>query len=127
HEAALPDGTRENEVCPVYRATVATRPEPEPNPDEVHDTEWVPWEKFLAEVDADPTSVSPWCAHQVDQPRARGPAPRTWPVAENQRLPDVAREPMEQRSPGISPRKTGAGERPRPRYAKISHRQGPEG
>ncbi|WP_298182292.1 isopentenyl-diphosphate Delta-isomerase [Saccharomonospora sp.] len=97
YEATMPDGTRENEVCPVYRATVDTRPEPKPNPDEVHDTEWVPWDRFLAEVDADRTSVSPWCALQVEQLRALGPDPLAWPVAENQRLPEVAREPLEKR------------------------------
>ena len=94
YEATM-DGVRENEVCPVYRATVAQRPEPAPNPDEVHDTVWIPWSDFVAEVEADSTSVLPWCALQVEQLKALGPDPLAWPVADDDRLPDAAREPLE--------------------------------
>lgn len=92
YEAVMPDGTRENELCPVYRATVADAPPMRPDPAEVDATTWIPWDTFVGEVDDDPTSVSPWCAQQVEQLRALGPDPLTWPVAEDSRLPEVARE-----------------------------------
>ncbi|OQO93009.1 isopentenyl-diphosphate Delta-isomerase [Saccharomonospora piscinae] len=95
YEATMSDGVRENEVCPVYRATVTSRPQANPNPDEVDDTAWVDWASFVAEVDADRTSVSPWCALQVDQLRTLGPDPLAWPVADDTRLPSAAREPLE--------------------------------
>ncbi len=97
YEATMADGVRENEVCPVYRATVNTRPNVVPNPEEVDDTAWVPWRQFVAEVEADRTSVSPWCALQVDQLLALGPDPLSWPVSDDSRLPDAAREPLEAR------------------------------
>lgn len=91
YEATMPDGTRENEVCPVYRATVATRPALEPNPTEVDDARWVEWDRFVAEVRADPESVSPWCALQLSALDELGPDPSAWPVHDETALPAAAR------------------------------------
>ena len=43
---AMPDGTVENEMCPVFVATAAS--EPRPDPDEVDDTAWVDWATLRA-------------------------------------------------------------------------------
>jgi isopentenyl-diphosphate Delta-isomerase len=63
YQAVMPDGTRENEMCPVYvaRAHAAPRPDPE----EVGGTAWEEWHSFSAAVLADERDVSPWCRQQV--------------------------------------------------------------
>lgn len=92
YQASMPDGTRENEVCPVYRATVVSAaPAPRPNPAEVHEARWVPWNRFVADVLADPASVSPWCALQVGALDELGPDPSVWPVRDDAELPAAAR------------------------------------
>jgi len=63
YEATMPDGIRENEVCPVYRATVDA--DPVPDPGEVDDWRWVDWPDFAAAVTRAPWLVSPWAALQV--------------------------------------------------------------
>lgn len=94
YEATMPNGVRENEVCPVYRAVVDTRPTLRPDPAEVDSTEWVDWSTFVDEVFADPDSVSPWCAQQVAALHRLGPDPLRWPVADDAELPAAAREPL---------------------------------
>ncbi|WP_007025220.1 isopentenyl-diphosphate Delta-isomerase [Saccharomonospora iraqiensis] len=94
YQATMPDGTRENEVCPVYRATVADRPALHPDPSEVDEAGWVPWTDFVAEVRADPSAVSPWCSRQVGALHRLGPDPLRWPVPDDTELPSAAREPL---------------------------------
>ncbi|WP_106176966.1 isopentenyl-diphosphate Delta-isomerase [Prauserella shujinwangii] len=91
YQATMPDGTRENEVCPVYRATVRAPRPLRPNPAEVDDARWVPWHEFVAEVRDDPESVSPWCALQVSALGELGPDPFAWPVRPETELPAAAR------------------------------------
>jgi isopentenyl-diphosphate delta-isomerase len=95
YRATMADGTEENEVCPVYRATVPSEVALRPDPSEVDGTSWVQWRGFVSEVLAEPDSVSPWCALQVAQLDRLGPDPLAWPVADDARLPSAAREVME--------------------------------
>ena len=71
--AAMANGIRENELCPVFVAE--TDDEVRPDPDEVDSVEWADWPSFKADVLAGRRDVSPWCAAQVarlspDEPRA---------------------------------------------------------
>ena len=63
YQAVMPDGTRENEMCPVYvaRAGAGLVPDPE----EVAETSWVDWPEFSAAVARGERPVSPWCRQQV--------------------------------------------------------------
>jgi isopentenyl-diphosphate delta-isomerase len=97
YRATMADGTAENEICPVYRATVPSEVALRPDPSEVDDTAWVPWTGFVSEVLTDTGSVSPWCALQVAQLHRLGPDPLAWPVADDARLPAAAREAVETR------------------------------
>lgn len=73
-EVVLPDfryktppfnGIIENEICPVYIATVHT--DPQPNPAEVEAYKWLPWKQFLSDVEKNPKGYSYWCVKQVEQ------------------------------------------------------------
>lgn len=89
YRATAPDGTVENELCPVFRViTTATRVTPDPA--EVDDTWWVPWAEFCDSVldGADP--LSPWAAEQVRQLTALGPDPLRWPEGAAGLLPPAA-------------------------------------
>jgi isopentenyl-diphosphate Delta-isomerase len=57
YRAVMPDGTVENEICPVYVATLLG--EPVPNPAEVGDLRWVPLADLPAAVAADRSTYSP--------------------------------------------------------------------
>lgn len=70
--AVLPDfryravdaaGTVENEICPVYTATVVG--ELAPSPDEVAEWEWVDPRALLEAVAATPWAFSPWLTLQL--------------------------------------------------------------
>ena len=63
YEATMPNGTRENELCPVFTAT--TLDDVQPNPLEVSAHEWVDWAAFRDTVIAGDRAVSPWAARQV--------------------------------------------------------------
>ena len=63
YQAVMPDGTRENELCPVYVARTAGAVAPDP--DEVAATAWADWPTFSAAVLAGEREVSPWCRTQV--------------------------------------------------------------
>jgi isopentenyl-diphosphate Delta-isomerase len=69
YRAVAPDGTVENEVCPVYFAHLDGEPEPRPDPDpeEVADWRWVPWASFRALAATAPWALSPWAVSQVGQ------------------------------------------------------------
>ncbi len=58
------EGVVENEFCPVYLARA--RSEPKPNPDEVEDFEWVPWNDFVVLARGDSgNTYSWWCKDQL--------------------------------------------------------------
>lgn len=73
-EVALPDfryyavdasGIVENEICPVYRATVVG--ELSPNADEVAEWKWVDPAALIAAIEAAPFAFSPWLGWQLEQ------------------------------------------------------------
>ena len=84
------DGVVENEWCPVYAGVLADR-SVTPDPDEVAETEWVPWADFSAAVLDGSRLVSPWCRWQVARLVGLGPDPASWPAADPARLPPAAR------------------------------------
>lgn len=57
------NGIVENEICPVYIATVLKNPKP--NPKEVETYEWVNWQEFLKRLKKTPKRYSPWCVEQA--------------------------------------------------------------
>jgi isopentenyl-diphosphate delta-isomerase len=62
YRAVMPDGTVENEMCPVFSArTDGVRPVA----DEVADFEWVPWPEFRVSSLDGSRELSPWCVDQV--------------------------------------------------------------
>ena len=63
YRATDANGTVENEVCPVYLATTAD--EPDPNPREVAEFAWVAPEELGRAVDAAPWAFSPWLVLQA--------------------------------------------------------------
>lgn len=63
YQATMANGTRENELCPVFTATTPDAVMPEPA--EVADLEWVDWKAFRDEVLAGRRAVSPWSVQQV--------------------------------------------------------------
>jgi isopentenyl-diphosphate Delta-isomerase len=65
YTAAMPDGTRENELCPVL--TAVTTAEPTPDPAEVAEVRWTPWPRFRDRVVTGEAEVSVWCALQVPE------------------------------------------------------------
>jgi isopentenyl-diphosphate delta-isomerase len=91
YRAEMANGVVENEMCPVFVAATADQPEPEPS--EVAETQWVPWQDFAGDVLAGRRDVSPWCADQVRQLAVLGTEPRDWPAAPTSALPVAAREP----------------------------------
>jgi isopentenyl-diphosphate delta-isomerase len=63
YQAEMPDGTRENEMCPVFVARTAAPVRPDPA--EVDDSCWVRWPELVPEVRSGTREVSPWCVEQV--------------------------------------------------------------
>jgi isopentenyl-diphosphate delta-isomerase len=63
YTARMASGITENEVCPVFTATLDGNPEPDP--DEVDSFAWVPWSALAAEVAEDPERYSPWMRLQL--------------------------------------------------------------
>lgn len=63
YRAVMADGTVENEVCPVFTATL--RGDPQPNPDEVDGLRWVDLTELVAAVSRDPAPYSPWMREQL--------------------------------------------------------------
>jgi len=58
------NGIVENEICPVYIATVSQAPKP--NPKEVEAFEWIDWKDFLKLLKKNPKKYSPWCLEQAE-------------------------------------------------------------
>lgn len=65
YRATSADGIVENEVCPVFLARADA--DPEPDPAEVADWRWVPWQSYVDLVTAAPWALSPWSVLQVEQ------------------------------------------------------------
>jgi isopentenyl-diphosphate Delta-isomerase len=63
YTATMPNGVRENELCPVFTATTADQVRPADT--EVEAFDWVTWTDFRDQVLAGTRTVSSWCAEQV--------------------------------------------------------------
>ncbi len=63
YSATMPNGVRENELCPVF--TAVTTSDPTPDPAEVSELEWAAWPVFRDAVLSGHREVSVWCAEQV--------------------------------------------------------------
>jgi isopentenyl-diphosphate delta-isomerase len=61
--AEMPDGTRENEMCPVFTARAVG--EVRADATEVEAFDWEPWTEFRAAVVSGERVVSSWCREQV--------------------------------------------------------------
>lgn len=85
-------GVVENEMCPVFHATVDT--DPRPHPDEVAATRWLPWADFVRDVTTSPGGYSPWCRLQIDELTALGATPDSWPTGDPALLPPAAFTPV---------------------------------
>lgn len=57
------DGIVENEICPVI--IVFSDNLPKPNPDEVENTRWIPWSKFLKESKETHSKYSSWSTEEA--------------------------------------------------------------
>lgn len=57
------EGVVENEICPIFVATVVS--EPVPNPSEVEAIAWIPWGEFLKEIRTNPDKYSEWCREEA--------------------------------------------------------------
>lgn len=82
------DGVVENEMCPVFYASVSA--EPAPNPDEVEAVRWMSWGSFVTAATADGTTFSPWCRLQIEELTALGEVPARWPAGDPAGLPPAA-------------------------------------
>lgn len=86
YRAVMDNGVVENEMCPVFVATGAG--DPRPDPAEVDDLIWVDWADFRGGVLDGTRPISPWCRDQV----AALPAdPLSAPAAPSSALPPAAR------------------------------------
>ena len=80
------DGVVENEMCPVFVGSASGGVSPDP--DEVGEARWEPWQPFRAAVLDGTRAVSVWCREQV----AELPAdPVSAPAADGDDLPPAAR------------------------------------
>lgn len=73
YRAVDASGIVENEICPVFAGYV-TEEDPTPDPLEVAEWAWVPWEKFAAAITSTPHVYSPWAALQVPLLVPKNPA-----------------------------------------------------
>ncbi|MEU1970820.1 isopentenyl-diphosphate Delta-isomerase [Microbacterium sp. NPDC019599] len=63
YRAVAPDGIVENEICPVFTATVRGVPRPDPN--EVAEWSWIPFDALAVAIESAPMVFSPWAVLQV--------------------------------------------------------------
>lgn len=89
YSATMPNGVRENEMCPVF--TAVTDDEPRPDVTEVDSVDWVPWRSFRSEVLAGSRQVSPWCEEQVAQLSRRELAGGGFVIGRHEDLPPAMR------------------------------------
>jgi isopentenyl-diphosphate Delta-isomerase len=80
YRVAMANGVVENEMCPVYRVTVAG--DPTPDPTEVEDFEWVSWPPRR--------ELSPWAELQLSELKALDEDPLRWPAGDPAGLPPAA-------------------------------------
>lgn len=88
YEATMPNGVKENELCPVFTAIASG--ELEPDRSEVASVEWVPWSTFRDDVLAGRREVSVWCAAQVAELARREVADGSFAPAAPEELPPAA-------------------------------------
>ncbi len=81
YRAVDASGIVENEICPVFAAFI-TDGIPDPDPAEVAEWLWVPWDRFTQAITATPAVYSPWSAEQV--PRLAEIMPSRFPQAPQQ-------------------------------------------
>lgn len=91
YEATMPDGTAENELCPVFTGVAGPRLDVDPT--EVADIAWVDWTTFRDEVTAERREVSPWCRLQVPELARAEVAPGIFAAATSDALPPAATPP----------------------------------
>jgi len=89
YEAVMPDGVRENEMCPVF--TAVTSDDVAPAPDEVAAAAWVEWRCFRDDVTAGTREVSPWCRQQVMDLSRQETGDGAFRTASAEQLPPAAR------------------------------------
>jgi isopentenyl-diphosphate delta-isomerase len=90
YQATMENGVRENELCPVFTATV-TGADVTADPAEVAAVEWVPWTRLRDEIVAGTRDVSVWCALQVAELAQREAADGTFARGSRDDLPPAAR------------------------------------
>lgn len=69
YRAVDANGIVENEICPVFRATIVG--EPQPHPDEVCEYVWVAPDRIQAAAQLTPWAFSPWFVMALEQLEAR--------------------------------------------------------
>jgi isopentenyl-diphosphate delta-isomerase len=89
YQATMPNGVRENELCPVF--TAVTTSDPTPDAAEVAEVAWVAWPDFRDEVLGGGREVSVWCAEQVAELAACEDGPGRFAEASYADLPPAAR------------------------------------
>lgn len=70
YRATDASGTVENELCPVFAATLRPTKRPLPNKDEVMDWVWVQPSAVATAMSAAPFAFSPWSVLQMEDPDA---------------------------------------------------------
>lgn len=88
YRAEMPNGVVEHELCPVFRVRADDTPDPDPS--EVSDTLWLPWDSFVSGVLSGELTISPWCYEQVVALSKLADDPRDWDVASTADLPPAA-------------------------------------
>lgn len=89
YEATMPNGLRENEMCPVFVAT--TSDVVRPDRAEVEAVEWVPWAGFRDAVLDGSRDISKWCREQVVELAQREDEPGVFAAGAVDDLPPAAR------------------------------------
>lgn len=89
YTAEMPDGTRENEMCPVFVGRTGDTVVADPA--EVADLSWVPWVEFAEDVAAGAVDVSPWCVEQVRELQRHAAEDGSFEAADTSLLPPAAR------------------------------------
>jgi isopentenyl-diphosphate delta-isomerase len=52
------NGIIENEFCPVYIGRASSQPQP--NPEEVEDLKWMPWQEYVDALESDKADIWSW-------------------------------------------------------------------
>lgn len=89
YQATMPNGVRENEICPVFAAR--TTDEVRLDPEEVEVGGWLPWVSFRDDVLSGRREVSPWCVEQVRGLAGRETMDGVFAAAPVEDLPAAAR------------------------------------